>query len=88
LKTPLTTKSIHHFQISYRCSPNPKKLQLLFKANEILATQHSINKHTKRGLVKTIKDEKKKKRRGKKLNVLREEDYGPQFFSPTTIKRA
>jgi hypothetical protein len=88
LKTPLTTKSICHFQISYRCSPNPEKLQLLFKANEILATQHSINEHTKRGLVKTIKDEKKKRRRGKKLNALGVEDHGPQFFSPTTIKRA
>ena len=88
LKTPLTTKSIRHFQISYRRSPNPEKLQLLFKANEILATQHSIDEHTKKGLVETIKDEKKKRQRGKKLNVLGEEDHGPQFFSPTTIKRA
>jgi hypothetical protein len=60
---------------------------LLFKANEILATQHSINEHTKRGLVETIKDEKKKRRCRKKLNVLREEDHSLQFFSPTTIKR-
>ncbi len=50
--------------------------------------QHSIDEYTKRGLVETIKDEKKKRRRGKKLNVLGEEDYGPQFFSPTTIKHA
>jgi hypothetical protein len=61
---------------------------LLFKANEIFATQHSINEHTKRGLVKTIKDEKKKRRCRKKLNVLKVKDYGLQFFSPTTIKRA
>jgi hypothetical protein len=61
---------------------------LLFKANEILATQYSIDKHTKKGLVETIKDEKKKRWRRKKLNVLKEEDYGPQFFSPTIIKRA
>jgi hypothetical protein len=88
LKTPLTTKSIRYFQISYHRSPNPEKLQLLFKANEILATQHSINEHTKRDLVETIKDEKKKRQREKKLNVLGEEDYGLQFFSPTTIKRA
>jgi hypothetical protein len=44
--------------------------------------------HIMKGLVETIKDEKKKRRRGKKLNVLGEEDHGPQFFSPTTIKRA
>jgi hypothetical protein len=61
---------------------------LLFKANKILATQHSIDEYTKKGLVETIKDEKKKRQREKKLNVLKEEDYSPQFFSPTTIKRA
>ena len=81
LKTPLTTKSIRHFQILYHRSPNLEKLQLLFKANETLATQHAIDEHTKRGLIETIKDEKKKRQRGKRLNVLGEEDHGPQFFS-------
>jgi hypothetical protein len=61
---------------------------LLFKANECLTTQHVVDKHTKRGLIETVKEEKKKRQRGKKLNVLGEEDYSAQFFSPTTIKRA
>jgi hypothetical protein len=61
---------------------------LLFKANERLAIQHVVNEHTKRGLIETVKEEKKKRQRGKKLNVLRNEDHGLQFFSPTTIKRA
>jgi hypothetical protein len=47
-----------------------------------------VDEHTKRGLIETVKEEKKKRQRGKKLNVLREEDYSAQFFSPTIIKRA
>jgi len=88
LKTPLSSKSIRQFQISYRDDPTNEKLQLLFKANERLAAQHAVDEHTKRGLIETVKEEKKKRQRGKKLNVLGEEDHGPQFFSPTTIKRA
>ena len=61
---------------------------MLFKANERLAAQHALDEHTKKGLIKTVKEEKKRRQRGKKLNVLREEDHGPQFYSPTTIKRA
>ena len=61
---------------------------MLFKANERLAAQHSLNEHTKKGLIKTVKEEKKRRQRGKKLNVLGEEDHGPQFYSLTTIKRA
>ena len=61
---------------------------MLFKANERLAAQHAIDEHTKRGLIETVKEEKKKRQRGKKLNVLGNEDHGLQFFSPTTIKHA
>jgi len=61
---------------------------LLFKANECLAAQHAVDEHTKQGLIETVKDEKKKRQCGKKLNVLGEENHGPQFFSPATIKHA
>jgi DDE superfamily endonuclease len=88
LKTPLTSKSIRQFQISYRNNPTNEKLHLLFKANERLTAQHAVDEHTKRGLIETVKEEKKKRQRGKKLNLLGEEDYSAQFFSPTTIKRA
>jgi hypothetical protein len=66
---------------------------LLFKANEILAAQHFINEHTKRGLVETAKDEKKKRQREKKLNVLRQKDHShnslvlPLLSVPKTSKQ-
>jgi hypothetical protein len=62
--------------------------QLLFKANKRFAAQHAVDEHTKRGLIETVKEEKKKRQYRKKLNLLKEEDYSLQFFSPATIKQA
>ena len=76
LKTPLSSKSIRQFQISYQANPTNKKLQLLFKANKRLAAQHAVDEHTKRGLIETVKEEKKKRQCRKKLNLFGEEDYG------------
>jgi hypothetical protein len=88
IKTPLTTKSIRHFQLDYKRAPTEEKLQKLFKANEVLATQHAVDEHVKKGLIETVTVEKKRRKRGKKLNILGKEDHGPQFFSPTTLIRA
>ena len=51
----------------------------------MLLIQHAVDKHIKKGLIETIIGEKKRRQRGKKLNILGEEDHGPQFFSPTTL---
>jgi hypothetical protein len=88
IKTPYTTKSIRHFQADYKRAPAEEKLQKLFKANEVLATQHSVDEHVKKGLIETVAMEKKRRKRGKKLNILGKEDHGPQFFSPTTLVAA
>jgi hypothetical protein len=37
-------------------------------------TQAALDRHVKEGLIKSLKEEKKSKVRGKKLNILRE-DY-------------
>lgn len=36
-------------------------------------------------LIKALKTEKKKRNRGKKLNLLSEEDNSPQLFSPLRV---
>jgi hypothetical protein len=41
--------------------------------------------HEIRGLTEAIKLEKRKRKHGKKLNLLGEEDEGPQLFSPAQI---
>jgi hypothetical protein len=42
LKSPKTSKSIRQFQKEYILHPSPRKLQKLFRANEVLAAQSSI----------------------------------------------
>jgi hypothetical protein len=51
----------------------------------VLSTQHAVDKHIKKGLIETVISEKKRRQRGKKLNILGKEDHGLQFFSPTTL---
>ncbi|KAN0079622.1 hypothetical protein V8E54_004836 [Elaphomyces granulatus] len=43
---------------------------------ERLAAQHEIDKHLQSGLQETLKNEKKRRQRGKRLNLLGEEDSG------------
>ena len=41
-----------------------------------------------KGLQEALKMEKKKRRKGKKLNLLGQEDSRPQFFSPLKVQTA
>ena len=86
--TPMTSKSIRRAQKDYQIEPTKQKLELLFKAARQLAAQHSVDEHEKRGLRKALQLEKKKRQRGKKLNLLGKEDVGPQFFSPSRVQAA
>jgi hypothetical protein len=64
------------------------KLEKLFKVNEELAAQAALDKHTKEGLFESLKREKKCNNRGKRLNVLGEENNGPILFSATVVRTA
>ena len=41
-----------------------------------------------KGLLEALKTKKKKRNRGKRLNLLGEEDNSPQLFSPSKIQAA
>ena len=58
------------------------------KANERLSAQHSIDSHVIKGLINTVKNEKKKRQRGKRLNLLGQEGSGPQLYGPEQIQQA
>ena len=60
----------------------------IFIANERLAADHSIDQHIIKGLCEALKNEKKRRKRGKRLNLLGEENNGPQFFSPARVQAA
>jgi hypothetical protein len=64
------------------------KLEKLFKVNEELAAQPALDKHTKEGLFKSLKREKKCNNKGKRLNVLNKENNGLILFSATVVRTA
>ncbi|KAI9681739.1 MAG: hypothetical protein M1829_000484 [Trizodia sp. TS-e1964] len=86
--TPLTCCVVRRFQKLYKKSPSKPSVRILFSANERLAAENSINIHIIKGLTAALQNEKKKRKRGKRLNLVGEEDSGPQFFSPGRITAA
>lgn len=87
-KTPLTSRAVRRAQRAYKEDPTEEKLEVIFRANEKLAAQHEVDEHVKRGLLNVLNEEKKRRRKGKRLNLLGEEDVGPQLFSPGRIQAA
>jgi hypothetical protein len=65
-------------------SPSPRKIDALSRGCTKLSTQHAIDEHTKQGLFEALNMEKKSRARGRKLNLLGEEDNN-QLYSPTRI---
>lgn len=60
----------------------------ILRANERLAAERSIDQHIIRGFTISLREEKKRRQRGKRLNLLGVEDSGPQFFSPSKVQAA
>ena len=75
--TPITCKAVRRAQRAFQANPTHEKAEKAFRALERMAAQHEIDEHEKRGLEKALKMEKKKRQRGKRLNLLGEEDNGP-----------
>ena len=88
VKTPMTCRAVRRVQRQYHNQPNSPLLKKLFRANERLTSQHSVDQHIIKGLTVSLRNEKKKRQRGKRLNLLGEEDSGPQFFSPQRVQAA
>jgi hypothetical protein len=87
-RTPLTSRSVRNIQKLYKASRRESILDLILRANKQLAAQVEINEHVMRGLRRAIKIEQKRRKQGKRLNLLGEEDNGPQFFSPSRVQAA
>lgn len=88
IRTPMRCMSIRRVQRQFQHNPTTAGLQLIFKSNLKLSAQHEIDEHTKKGLIRSLELEKKKRRRGKKLNLLGEKTGGAELFSPSAMRRA
>ncbi|ERF71216.1 hypothetical protein EPUS_07899 [Endocarpon pusillum Z07020] len=70
-------------------SPSEQKAQILERAVLRLATQFEIQNHINNDLCTALGNEKKRRRRGVRLNLLGQESSSePQFFSPTKVLAA
>jgi hypothetical protein len=85
VQTPMTYRASRRIKQQYRNAPSPSLITKVFKANEQLTSQHSIDSHVIKGLSNALRNEKKKRQRGKRLNLIGENSSGPQFFSPNRI---
>ena len=88
LKTPMTNRTVRHMQRNYKNAPSSPLLTKIFRVNEKLATLRSLDSHMIAGLKRVVILEKKKRQRGKRLNLLGEEDSRPQFFSLGWVQAA
>jgi hypothetical protein len=86
--TPMTCRAVRRIHKAYQKDPTAKRLTFILNANSRLAAANSIAQHTIGGLVRALKMEKKKRSRGKRLNLVGEESSGPQAFTPTQVHRA
>jgi hypothetical protein len=84
----MTSHAIRRIQQEYHRAPNSPLIAKLFRANEKLVSQYSIDQHLLKGLANALKAEKKRRKRGKRLNLIGQEEGGPQFFSPSQIEAA
>src|SRR5438045_8305483 len=63
-------------------------LDLDSKPNITLTSLVSIDQHIINGLHAALKLECQKCKKGKKLNLVGEDDIGPQFYSPDQVRHA
>jgi hypothetical protein len=84
-QTLMTCHAVQRIHKAYKKDPTARRLDFIINANSCLAAQNSIANHTITGLIRALKMEKRKRNRRKRLNLVREEDNRPQFFSPSWV---
>ena len=77
--TPLTSKSICWSQKAYKANLTKENLDIILWSQQRLAAQHEIDKHIKLGLLETLKIKKKRRARGKRLNLVGKEASGAEL---------
>ena len=58
----------------------------MLRGSEKLTAKVDVLEFENKGLIEALKVEKQKRNRGKRLNLLGEEDNGPQLFSPRAAR--
>jgi hypothetical protein len=89
LRTPKSAKAIRRFHIAYDKSPTVDKVKTIFATTLRLAAQVSILEHENRGLYKAIELQKKKGKKGVRLNLKGEPNKDiVDCYSPAQVVKA
>ena len=88
LKTPISSRAVRRAHCQYKIEPTKLLMSKILRANERLAAHHDINLHIIEQLKMDIKQERKRRKCGKRLNLRGEQDSGPQFYGPEEVKAA
>jgi hypothetical protein len=88
LSTPKTARGMRAFQKEARKIHKTQEVRQILRINDFLLARFFEDAAEKKQLFAAIAIEKKKRSRSKRLNLVGEEDSGPQFFSPGRIQAA
>ena len=88
IQTPMTCRALRRAHRELRIKPTKLLMSKILRANEKLAALHSIDQHVIEGLQMAIREEKRRRARGKRLNLVGEKEAGPQFWSPSKVQAA
>ena len=81
--TPLTCRDVRRL---VSVTPTIENVAQIQKVAMKLATHFELQKHENHNLLRAITQERKKRQRGKRLNLISEKDLSvAQFFSPTRV---
>lgn len=87
-KTPLSNHAMRQLAKEGHLNARDSYIQAMLRESEQMAAKVDCLEFENKGLLEALKAEKKKRNRGKRLNLLGEEDNGPQLFSPSKIQAA
>ena len=88
LKTPISSRAVHRAHHQYKIEPTKLLMSKILQVNERLAAHHNIDLHVIERLKTDIKQERKRHKCGKRLNLCGEQDSRPQFYGPEEVKAA
>ena len=86
--TPMSSRAVRRVHKAYAKHPTSLLLEKILHANEQLAAEHSIDQHLIHVLIDALKQEKKRRKRGVRLNLIGEKEEGAQFFNPSKVQAA
>jgi hypothetical protein len=88
IKTPYSAIALRKFKKELKIKPSLLLIDKILKANETLHARAKIAEHRCEGFREALKDEKKKRKRGKRLDLKGDESNGAAIWGSKEITKA